>query len=99
MDAMTSDRYTELVAFLARKFEAADRRTEEARRHASVLFEQAADERRTMAEGIEARFNARFDALDRKVARIEPLERKVDSLDAFVRATLGDHETRIRGLE
>ena len=52
-----------------------------------------------MAEGIEARFDARFEALDTKVARIEPLERKVDSLDAFVRAALADHEARLQALE
>ena len=103
---MTNDQYTELVGFLGAKFAGIERRLDahdeqfvEVRRHATALFEQAREERRAMAEGLEAGFNARFDALEQKVARIEPLERKVDSLDAFVRATLADHEARLQAPE
>ncbi len=71
------------------RLDGVDARIEESRRHATVLFEQARHERRTMMEGLEARFEARFDALGRTVA----------SLDASVRATLADHEARLRALE
>ena len=103
---MTSDQYTELVGFLGRKFDAIDRRFDahdrefvEVRRHATVLFEQARDERRAMAEGAEVR----FESLERKVAsidsRVGSVESALVSLDASVRGTLADHEARLRALE
>jgi isocitrate dehydrogenase kinase/phosphatase len=89
---MTSDQYTELVGFLGRKFDAIDREFVEVRRHATVLFEQARAERRTMMERIELRF-------ERVDQRMGSLEQTVSTLDGSVRAALADHESRLRSLE
>lgn len=66
-DLMTNDQYTELVGFLGQKFDGIARELVEVRRHATVLFEQARGERRTMAEGIEAR----LDAIERHISKID----------------------------
>ena len=145
MGVMTSDQYTELVAYLGQKFGGIERRLDahdrnfeqiegrfaridgqfegidgqfaridgqfaEVRRHATVLFEEARDERRKLAEGLEARFDARCDSLEGKVVSLEDkvdsverkvgsVDHKVDSLDASVRGTLADHEARLQALE
>ena len=75
MTAMTSDQYPELVEFLGRKFE-------EAQRHATALFEQSREELRTVVEGLDARFDGvdrRLDAVD---ARFDGVDRRFDAVDA-----------------
>lgn len=103
---MTSDQYSELVAFLGRKFDAIDNEFEETRRHATVLFEQSRAELRTFAEGTNARFekvDARFREVDERFQEVDErlgsLDRRMSSLDDSVRGALTDHEARIRALE
>ncbi|MEK9506510.1 hypothetical protein [Gaopeijia maritima] len=72
---MTADQYTELVAFIGRKFEEQERRT-------LVLLEQAANERRILAEGTEARMGtmeARLDGID---GRFDGVDTRLDRIDA-----------------
>lgn len=104
--AMTRDQYSELVAFLGRKFDAIDNEFEETRRHATVLFEQSRAELRTFAEGTNARFekvDARFREVDERFREVDErlgsLDRRMSSLDDSVRGALTDHEARIRALE
>jgi hypothetical protein len=103
MDLMTSDQYTALVGFLRGKFDAIDRRFEEAHRHATVLFEQAREERRRMMAGVDARFekvDEHLEGIERRLGdRITSVEEALGSLDASVRRTLVDHERRLEALE
>jgi tetrahydromethanopterin S-methyltransferase subunit G len=85
---MTSDQFTELVVFLGEKFQGVERRLdghdrqfEEVRRHATVLFERARQERRVMTEGVNARFervDVRLDGVDH---RLDGIEGRLDTID------------------
>ncbi len=93
---MTSDQYTELVAFLGRRFEDGDRR-------AIALFEQSRAELKIVAEGLEARFDkmdGRIDTMEGRIdGRLGSLEGTVASLHEWVRRAVTDHEARIQALE
>lgn len=93
---MTSDQYTELVAFVAQKFDEQWRRT-------LALMEQARDERRILAEGMDVRFakvGERFDQMDGRLdAMDEGFGGRLRSLEEWVRRVGTDHERRIRALE
>lgn len=93
---MTSDQYTELVAFVAQKFDEQWRRT-------LALMEQARDERRILAEGMDVRFakvDERFDQMDGRLdAMDEGFGGRLRSLEEWVRRVGTDHERRIRALE
>lgn len=93
MDLMTNDQYTELIGFLGgkfdgierrlddhdRRFEGIDRQFEETRRHATVLFEQAQANLRTVAEGI----GLRIDKLEEAVRDgFADHERRIQVLEA-----------------
>ncbi len=54
-----------------RRFEGIDRQFEEVRRHATVLFEQARDERRLMMEGFDARFTKVVEDHERRLEALE----------------------------
>ncbi len=64
---MTRDQYTELACFLGRKFDGIDRRLEETRRHATVLFERSEANLIVVAKGLGVR-------LERVEGRIQVLE-------------------------
>lgn len=103
---MTSDQYTELVAFLERKFA-------EVQRHSTTLFEQNREELRIFAEGTNARFDKvdeRFDQMDERFDRMDgrldgmdgrlgSLEGSFVSLDEWVRRAVTGHESPLQALE
>lgn len=83
---MTTDQYTQLVAFIGRKFEDQERRT-------LVLLEQAANERRILAEGTDARVGkveARLDGID---TRLDGMDGRLDTMNEG----LGGRLTSIEG--
>lgn len=114
---MTSDQYTQLIDFLGGKFERIDGQfeeakrerekiREEARRHATVLFEQSQANLNTVAEGLGLRLervesglvvlNGSVESLDHRVGS---LEETVGELTTTVRRGFADHERRIQVLE
>lgn len=86
---MTSDQNTELVAFVAQKFDEQWRRT-------LALVEQTRDDLRIVAEGT----NARIDKVDERLDKMdEDLGGRLRSLEEWVRRVGTDHERRLRALE
>jgi hypothetical protein len=121
---MTTDQYTELIAVLAQKFGGIDQRfeeakrereeiREEARRHATVLFEQSQANLRVIAEGLGMRLERvesgvvrltdRVGSLEDTVGAlgrtVGTLEGTVGALGETVRLGFADHERRIQVLE
>ena len=68
---MSPDQYTDLVGFLGEKFESIDRQLAETRRRATVLFEQARDERRSMMESFDARLKTVIGDHERRLQALE----------------------------
>ena len=86
---MTSDQYPELVEFLGRKFD-------EAQRHSTALVEQVRDELRVFAEGT----NARVERLDERLDRMdERFDTRLGSLEGWVRRAVADCDRRLQALE